>query len=106
MLDVVHHFKQHNSWGRTKMERKDGIKTRVQVFQCILCNVFFTFETDAAGKYLSPKMSTEGFPFNHAICVYKYLNRSLAILNMTVTCLINLLMEEIKIRKKVTIYLF
>ena len=32
MLDVVNHFKQHNSWGRTKMERKDGIKTRVQVF--------------------------------------------------------------------------
>ena len=30
-------------------------------------------------------MSTEGFPFNHAICIYKYLNRSLAILNMTVT---------------------
>ena len=32
MLGVVHHFKQHNSWGRTKMEKKDGIKTRVQVF--------------------------------------------------------------------------
>ena len=30
------------------------------------------------------KKSTEGFPFNHAICVYKYLNRSMAILNMTV----------------------
>ena len=86
MLDAVHHFKQHNSWGKIKMERKDGIRTRVQVFKCILSNVFFfTFETDAAGKYLSPKMSTEGFPFNHAICVYKYLNtRSMAILNMTV----------------------
>ena len=45
---------------------------------------FFKFETDAAGKYLSPKMSTEAFPFNHAIYVYKYLNRSMAILNMTV----------------------
>ena len=32
MYDAVHRFKQHNSWGRTKMERKDGIKTRVQVF--------------------------------------------------------------------------
>ena len=48
------------------------------------CVTFFTFETDAAGKYLSPKKSTEGFPFNHAICVYKYLNRCMAILNMTV----------------------
>ena len=85
VLDVVYNFKQHNSWGRTKTERKAGRKTRVQVFQCILCNVFFfTFETDAAGKYLSPKRTTEGFPFNHAICVYKYLNRSMVFLNMTV----------------------
>ena len=48
------------------------------------CVTFFTFETDAAGKYPSPKKSTEGFPFNHAICVYKYLKRSMASLNMKV----------------------
>ena len=65
------------------MERKAGRKTRVQVFNAS-CVTFFTFETDAACKYLSPKKSSEGFPFNHAICVYKYLNRSMAILNMAV----------------------
>ena len=40
----------------------------MHVFQGILCN-FFTFEIDAVGKYLSPKMSTVCFPFNHAIYV-------------------------------------
>ena len=34
-----------------------------------MCNVCFTFEIDAAGKYLSPKKSTVGFPFNQAISV-------------------------------------
>ena len=65
VYDVVHHFKQHNSWGRTKMERKEGRKTRVQVFYCILCNFFLTFEIGARGKYLSPK----NLLFNHTICV-------------------------------------
>ena len=41
--------------GRTKMEIIKGRKTKVQVFYCIMCNVCFTFEIDAAGKYLSPK---------------------------------------------------
>ena len=36
-----------------------------------MCNVCFTFEIDAAGKYLSPKslLYTVGFPFNQAISV-------------------------------------
>ena len=83
VLDVVHHFKQQNSWGRTKMERKAEERQGCKYFNAS-CVTFFTFETDAAGKYPSPKKSTEGFPFNHAICVYKYLNRSMAILKMTV----------------------
>ena len=40
VLGVVHHFKQHNSWGRTKIERKAGRKTRVQVFNAS-CVTFF-----------------------------------------------------------------
>ena len=64
VYDVVHHFKQHNSWGRAKLERKEGRKTRVQVFKCILC-YFLTFAIDAAGKYLSPK----NLLINHTIRV-------------------------------------
>ena len=41
VLDVLHPFKQRHSWGRTKMERKAGRKTRVQVFECNLCTGFF-----------------------------------------------------------------
>ena len=41
MLDVVHHFKQHNSWGRTKMEKKDGIKT-VELYYIELHWVYVT----------------------------------------------------------------
>ena len=40
---------------RSKVEIIKGKKTEVQVFQCIMCNVCFTFEIDAAGKYFSPK---------------------------------------------------
>ena len=53
---------------REKREERQGCK----YFNASCVTFFFTFETDAAGKYLSPKRSTEGFPFNHAICVYKY----------------------------------
>ena len=66
--------------GREKREERQGCK----YFNASCVTIFFTFETDAAGKYISPKRSTEGFPFNHAICVYKYLNRSMAFLNMAV----------------------
>ena len=55
VLDVLHHFKQHNLWGRTKMERKAGRKTRVQVFNVTCVTGVFTFEIDASGKYLSLK---------------------------------------------------
>ena len=83
--NTIHGVEQR--W-REKREEKQGCK----YFNASCVTFFFTFETDAAGKYLSPKTSTEGFPFNHAICVYKYLKRSMASLNMTVL--------------KVTIYLF
>ena len=32
VYDAVHHFKQHNSLGRTKMDIIKGRKTKVQVF--------------------------------------------------------------------------
>ena len=41
--------------GRMKMGIIKGRKTKVQVFLCIMCNVCFTFEIDASGKYFSPK---------------------------------------------------
>ena len=53
MLCIIFNSKIHR--GRNKMEIIKGIKTKVQVFKFILCNVCFTFEIDAAGKYLSPK---------------------------------------------------
>ena len=68
VLDVVPYFKQHNSWGRTKMERKRDKRQGCKYFNAS-CVTFFTFEIDAAGKYRSPKKATEGFPFNHALCV-------------------------------------
>ena len=52
---AVHHFNSTFHRGRNKMEIMKGRKTKVQVFECILCIVCFTFEMDAAGKYLSPK---------------------------------------------------
>ena len=77
VYDFMYHLKQHNSWGRTKMERKEGRKTRAQVIKCILCNVFFTFEIDTAGKYLCR--------FSIQPCyLCKYSNRSRTILYMTV----------------------
>ena len=64
VYDFVYHLKQHNSWGRTKMERKEGRKTRAQVIKCILCSVFFLHL-----KLIQLVNISVGFPFNHAICV-------------------------------------
>ena len=64
VYDVVHHFKQHNSWGRTKMGKKREERQGCKYFKAS-CVTFLTFEIDAAGKYLSPK----NLLFNHTICV-------------------------------------
>ena len=66
MLCIIFNSKIHR--GRNKMEIIKGIKTKVQVFKCILCNVCFTFEIDTLVN-ISVKNSTVGFPFNQAICV-------------------------------------
>ena len=52
MLCIILNSTVHR--GRNKMEIIKGRKTKVQVFLRILCNVCFTFEIDAAGKYLCP----------------------------------------------------
>ena len=49
---------------REKRDKRQGCK-----YFNASCVTFFTFEIDAAGKYRSPKKATEGFPFNHALCV-------------------------------------
>ena len=64
--------------GRTKIEITKGRKTKVQVLKCIPCYVCFTFEIDAAGKYLSPKSLLQpGY-----LC--KYSNRSRTVMYTTV----------------------
>ena len=50
---------------REKRDERQGCK----YLNASCVTFFFTFEIDAAGKYLSPKKSTVGFPFNNAICV-------------------------------------
>ena len=63
--------------GRTKMEIIKGIKTKVQLFYCILCNVCLHLKSMQLVN-ISVQKSSVGFPFNQAICV------SIQILYMTV----------------------
>ena len=66
MLHIILNYTIHEvepRWGE-KREERQGCK-----YFNASCETFFTFEIDAAGKYLSPKKSIEGFQFNRAICV-------------------------------------
>ena len=66
MLYIILNYTIHEvepRWGEKREERQ-----RCKYFN-VSCVTFFTFEIDAAGKYLSPKKPTEGFPFKRAICV-------------------------------------
>ena len=66
MLYIILNYTIHEvepRWGE-KWEERQGCK-----YFNASCVTFFTFEIDAAGKYLSSKKSIEDFPFNRAICV-------------------------------------